>query len=73
MENRKKNTGEIILSIDAGTQSIRAALIDTAGNIVHIVKRQIEPYFSAHPGWVEQDPDYYGKTLWCMQRASRLG
>jgi sugar (pentulose or hexulose) kinase len=63
MENQKKNLGEMILSIDAGTQSIRAALIDTAGNIVHIVKRQIEPYFSAHPGWAEQDPDYYWNTL----------
>ena len=63
MEHQKKNSEKMILSIDAGTQSIRAALIDTSGNIVHIVKRQIEPYFSAHPGWAEQDPDYYWKML----------
>ena len=63
MEHQKKNAEKMILSIDAGTQSIRAALIDTSGNIVHIVKRQIEPYFSAHPGWAEQDPDYYWKML----------
>ncbi|MCX5849807.1 MAG: FGGY-family carbohydrate kinase [Deltaproteobacteria bacterium] len=50
---------ELILSIDAGTQSIRAALIDASGNILHIVKTPIQPYFSEHPGWAEQQPDYY--------------
>ena len=50
---------ELILSIDAGTQSIRAALVDTNGNIQHIVKTPIQPYFSDHPGWAEQHPDYY--------------
>ena len=50
---------ELILSIDAGTQSIRAALIDASGNILHIVKTSIQPYFSEHPGWAEQQPDYY--------------
>ena len=56
LNNKSK---ELILSIDAGTQSIRAALIDTGGNIVHIVKMPIQPYFSEHPGWAEQKPDYY--------------
>ncbi len=56
LNNKSK---ELILSIDAGTQSIRAALIDTSGNIVHIVKMPIQPYFSEHPGWAEQKPDYY--------------
>ncbi len=58
-----KTAGETILSIDAGTQSIRAALIDTSGDILHIDKKQIEPYFSEHPGWAEQHPDYYWKML----------
>ena len=56
LNNKSK---ELILSIDAGTQSIRAALIDTSGNIVHIVKMPIQPYFSEHPGRAEQKPDYY--------------
>ncbi|MCX7677693.1 MAG: FGGY-family carbohydrate kinase [Spirochaetes bacterium] len=55
--------GECILSIDAGTQSIRAAIIDLHGNIVDIVKTPIEPYFSMKPGWAEQDPNYYWNTL----------
>lgn len=54
---------ELILSIDAGTQSIRAALVDASGNIIHIVKTPIQPYFSDHPGWAEQHPDYFWEML----------
>ena len=57
--NLNNQSKELILSIDAGTQSIRAALIDLNGNILHIVKTPIQPYFSEHPGWAEQQPDYY--------------
>ncbi len=52
-----------ILVIDAGTQSIRAAIIDLAGNIKHLEKTPIEPYYSMQPGWAEQEPDYYWKKL----------
>lgn len=59
MLQKNQNSKELILSVDAGTQSIRAALIDAFGNILHIVKTPIQPYFSDHPGWAEQHPDYY--------------
>ncbi|NME66915.1 FGGY-family carbohydrate kinase [Flammeovirga aprica] len=49
----------MILSIDAGTQSIRASLIDEKGNIFALKKTPIIPYHSPQPGWAEQDPDYY--------------
>ncbi|WP_044205024.1 FGGY-family carbohydrate kinase [Flammeovirga sp. OC4] len=49
----------MILSIDAGTQSIRASLIDEKGNIIALQKTPITPYHSPQPGWAEQDPDYY--------------
>jgi len=55
--------GDWILVFDAGTQSIRAAVIDLAGNIHKIVRTPIEPYFSRQPGWAEQEPDYYWQTL----------
>ncbi|KXX72057.1 FGGY-family carbohydrate kinase [Flammeovirga sp. SJP92] len=49
----------MILSIDAGTQSIRASLIDEKGNIVALKKTPIIPYHSPQAGWAEQDPEYY--------------
>jgi sugar (pentulose or hexulose) kinase len=54
---------ECILSIDSGTQSVRAVIFDLLGNIVDIVKTPIDPYYSEHPGWAEQDPEYYWRTL----------
>lgn len=58
-----KKIEECILTIDAGTQSIRAAMIDLKGEIHEIVKTPIEPYYSTKPGWAEQDPEYYWKIL----------
>jgi sugar (pentulose or hexulose) kinase len=57
------STGDLILAIDAGTQSMRAGLVDPAGNLVAFVKTAIDPYFSANPGWAEQDPEYYWVML----------
>lgn len=71
MNNDTKTGTELLLTIDAGTQSIRAALVDLTGRIVDMVKTPITPYFSPQPGWAEQDPDYYWdmlcrtcRTLW---------
>ena len=63
MSQEKSKSKELILSVDAGTQSIRAALVDIEGNILHIVKTPIQPYFSEHPGWAEQKPDYYWEVF----------
>ena len=54
---------QYILSIDNGTQSVRALLFDLQGNLVAKGKVEIEPYFSKHPGWAEQDPEYYWSSL----------
>ena len=54
---------DLIVAIDAGTQSIRAALVDYEGEIHRLVKTPIEPYFSDEPGWAEQDPEYYWRML----------
>ncbi len=63
MKDPSTSSGELILAIDVGTQSMRAALVDLAGEIQHLVKTPIEPYFSAHPGWAEQQPEYYWRML----------
>lgn len=63
MSEKSKGKDNYILVFDAGTQSIRAALIDRSGDILEIVKTPIEPYFSKNPGWAEQDPELFWKTL----------
>jgi len=54
-----KTSDELILSIDFGTQSVRAVLIDLAGNVLQLAKSEIEPYFSVAAGWAEQHPEYF--------------
>jgi len=56
-------TNETILSIDHGTQSVRAILFDPQGNLLAISQVFIEPYFSTQPGWAEQDPDVFWNGL----------
>ena len=60
MEKEKK---QYVIVIDAGTQSIRAAIIDLQGNICEIERTEIEPYFSDKPGYAEQDPEYLWDKL----------
>lgn len=54
---------DLILSIDNGTQSIKALLFTPEGDLV--ARRQVvfEPYFSEHPGWAEQDPELFWSSL----------
>jgi len=54
---------QAILAIDNGTQSVRALLFDLKGNLIGKGKEEIEPYFSEHPGWAEQNVEYYWDAL----------
>ncbi|MCI2284274.1 FGGY-family carbohydrate kinase [Colwellia sp. MSW7] len=54
---------QYILALDNGTQSIRALLFDLKGQLVAKSKVDIVAYFSKHPGWAEQEPDYYWQML----------
>ncbi len=57
-------TGDaLILAIDNGTQSVRALLFDTRGNLVGKGKQDIEAYFSDQPGWAEQHPAYFWDSI----------
>ena len=54
---------DLILTIDNGTQSLKALVFDLQGNL--LVREQVafEPYFSKNPGWAEQDPEVFWQAL----------
>ncbi|MBS3732351.1 MAG: carbohydrate kinase, partial [Desulfobacterales bacterium] len=54
---------DLVLSIDNGTQSLKAMAFDLYGQMQAIVKVPFDPYYSEHPGWAEQDPDIYWEAL----------
>jgi xylulokinase len=52
---------ERVLAIDIGTQSTRAALLDSEGRIHDIASAPIGLY-APRPGWAEQDPEQWWLT-----------
>ena len=53
-----------ILSIDVGTQSVRALVFDDAGALCARVQVPIEPpYYAPQPGHAEQDPDVFWQAI----------
>ena len=64
-----------VLTLDFGTQSVRAALIDKTGKILTIVKAPYKPaYFSKEKGYAEQDPDFYWNLAkQCMKKVAEQG
>ena len=54
---------DLLLAIDNGTQSLKAMIFDLSGKLLAIRKIPFEPYYSERPGWAEQDPEMYWKTL----------
>lgn len=52
-----------VLTIDCGTQSIRALVFDAKGNLVVKEKEEFNPYIALKPGWAEQHPEVYWKGL----------
>lgn len=52
-----------ILTIDNGTQSVRALIFDLKGNLLAKSKIEFEPYFSDKPGWAEQKVESFWQNL----------
>lgn len=56
--------GEVMLTFDIGTQSLRGMLMNAQGEIEAFVQKKYEvPYYSKNPGWAEQSPNFYYETL----------
>ena len=54
---------QYLLSIDNGTQSVRAMIFNSQGQLLAKSKIDIEPYFSSQNGWAEQYADYFWEKL----------
>jgi|GEM_PF-1858755 len=52
-----------ILSIDCGTQSLRAIIFSDKGDVLASEKVDFEPYYSRNTGWAEQSPKVYWESL----------
>jgi sugar (pentulose or hexulose) kinase len=56
-------SGDNVLAIDVGTQSVRALVFDPRGELVAQSRIPIEPYVSPQPGWAEQDAELYWRAI----------
>jgi sugar (pentulose or hexulose) kinase len=56
-------TKDCVLAIDNGTQSVRALVFDTGGNLLAKSRVVIDPYYSTAPGLAEQDPLIFWKAI----------
>lgn len=64
---------DLLLAIDQGTQSVRAMLFDTRGEMMAREQVHIEPYHARRPGQAEQDCDYFWDNLCRACRALAQG
>lgn len=54
---------ELILAVDAGTQSVRALVFDLAGNVVGARKEPLPSWSAPQPGWAEMDAAVFWEKL----------
>lgn len=57
------NNKKYIMSIDIGTQSVRAIVFDNNGNQIQNERVLNKPYYSLKPGWAEVPADEYWSKM----------
>lgn len=57
------NSKDLLLAIDCGTQSLKALVFDMKGTLLARQRVAFRPYFSDNPGWAEQDPEVFWRSL----------
>ena len=63
MPSKGGSSGSYILSLDEGTSSARALLVDKDSTIVSVGQHEF-PQLYPKPGWVEHDPE----AIWDAQK-----
>jgi sugar (pentulose or hexulose) kinase len=68
--NVHDDSRDLILAIDCGTQSVKAAVFDPAGSIITLSRLSHAPNSSPKPRFVEHDPeDYWENTCAAARKA----
>jgi len=60
---------DLLLSLDCGTQSVRALLFDLRGNLVAKAQLRFDDYVAREPGWLEHDAEgFWAATAQACQQ-----
>ncbi len=62
-----KEHGPLFLAVDCGTESVRGAVFNTEGKLLHSEEKQYRTCFP-HPGWAEQKPDDWWQSFLAVVR-----
>lgn len=63
-------TTDGLLSLDVGTQSVRALVFDAEGKVLDQARQAFDPPYQApHAGWAEQDPEVYWRGIVTVTQA----
>lgn len=56
-------SGDLLLAIDNGTQSVRALLFNAVGDLLATSRIALNDYIVVHPGWHEHDADLFWERI----------
>ncbi len=60
---------DLLLAVDVGSQSLRAALFDSGGRLTNLSRVSLAAPAAPRPGWAEQDPEHYWRALCTATRS----